>query len=629
MFLINIGGFLFLCFILSWYYKENIVTILPYSTGILIFLLYILAFFQKLNRINSINVCLILLGLILLIKNKTAFHYIQNEICSTSFAIMLTTYVIIFLCVKNKMITHPDELRVWGIEVKSIYFTNGFADKHKFTALGYADYFPGQMLFEWWTCHFSPNEFHEGLIYVGYYWLYVTFLMPILKFIEPQNKHYTALVGIIWTILILLFPGVAGTFGYTFLSAELLISVAFAYCLFQYIETQKHRNAFSIFNLIFCTMQLAMFKETGILYALLSLFFGFVILAGKKERYFLRNVDVIGHKGIMLISIASSIPVIIWKIYCKVFERKKYFDDITNNLITSLSEHNYQIDENADLYINSFFQALINVPLHEDKTIFLDMTVVLCISLILCLIVYIYKKRYLTYKESKRICLFYIISFALSSIALLYMHIFIFREEPYLNTAIMVISISRYLGPMFLGFLAFLFYFLLSNDTQLSEHRRNTILCMGIILLCTNYKNAYAATFNYRSSLDTIKTERENIIQNYDDIFKELQITDSAFGSRILYLESVDSSEDILLFRYLVAPSSLFLQRIASDKNIDTFKDDIKFDVVNNHCEYIFFDDIGINYLTAAFGADASYLENTLIKISVNENGDIIFNNVQ
>ena len=629
MFLINIGGFLFLCLILSWYYKETLATVLPCGTGVLICLLYILAFFQKLSSINIINLCFILLAIILIIKRKDAFNYIKNEIFSASAVIIFVTYFTIFLCVKDKMITHWDELGVWGLEVKSIYFMNGFADKYKFTAIGYADYFPGQMLFEWWTCHFSPYVFKEGLAYVGYYWLYATFLMPLLKYTGPKKKHYAVPLGIVWVVFIMLLPGVTGTFGYRFLSAELLISAVFAYCLFQYIDIHKHNTSFSIINLMLCTIQLMMFKETGILYAILSLLFGCIILTGKKERGFYRNVDMMGYTGVIIISFISSIPVIIWKIYCKILERGKYFDNATKHLVASLSEHNYQVDENAGLYITAFLEALFKEPLHEDKTVFMDMTVAFCVLLILCLVVYIYKEGRLTGKECRKICLFYIVSFILSSIALIGMHIFIFREDQYIETSTMIKSISRYLEPMFFGILIFLFYLLISGNTTPMSKRKNIILCMGVILLCTNYKMAYDSIINYKSRIEVVNADREIILQNYADLFKDLQRSDTVYCNRILCLEPVNNLGYERLLRYLVAPNSLILQQVASDKNVDAFKEDIKYDVTNNHCEYIFFYNIETEYLNAAFGENAGCLTNTLMHVNVNENDDIVFSYVK
>lgn len=634
MVLINICGFLFMCLFLSWHYKERLVTVLPCGTGILIFLLYILAFFQKLNFINIINFCLIFLCAILIIKRKDFFHHIKSEIVSAPTIIMFITYLIIFLCVKDKMVLNGDDLRVWGIEVKSIYFTNGFADKFKVAAIAYADYFPGQMLFEWWTCHFSPYIFREGLIYVGYYWLYATFLMPVLKYIAPKKKYYAVLVGIVWTIFIMLLPAVVDTMGYAMLSVELLLSAVFAYCLFQYIDIQKHDVSFSFLNLMFCTMQLMLLKETGVLYAALSLLFGCVILSGKKERGFFRNVDLFGYKGIVIISFVSSIPVIVWKIYCKVYERSKHFDGIIKDTVTSLWENHYQGDENASLYIKSFFRALIKEPLHGNKTVFLDITVVLCILLVLCLFLYDYKKGHLSGKECLKICLFYIVSFMLSSFALMCMHIFVFREGQYIDAAVMIISISRYLEPMFLGFLIFLLYALMPNGTKLVNKRNDMIVYIGIIVLCTNYESVYSSIINYRCQIEDINTTRKNIVQNCNDFFDDLQQIDTNYSKRILYLRSVNDFQndvwvDESLLRYLVAPNSLSIRQIASDESIDEFREIIKYEVINNHCECIFFDDIGADFINAASVESVGCMENTLMYVSANENGDIVFNNVK
>lgn len=629
MFLINIGGFLFLCLFISWHYKEQLVTVLPCGAGILIFLLYILAFFQKLSAINIISACFILLGMVLMAKRKDVLYYFRNEIFSASSITMFIIYLLVFLLIKDRMIIHWDELGVWGLEVKSIYFVNGFADKFKFTAIGYADYFPGQGLFEWWTCHFSPVVFKEGLAYVGYYWLYITFLMPVLKYIEFKKKYCIILSGIAITILFMLFPGITGTFGYRFLSAELLISAAFAQCLFQYIDLQKHDTRFSILNLIFCMMQLMLFKETGILYALMALLFGCIMLNVKKERDFFRNVDAMGCRGIIIVSLISSIPVIIWKVYCKKLGRIKYFDNATKYLVNALGEHNYKLDENAGLYVNSFLKSIFNEPLHEDKTIFMDITVIICVSLILFLIFYIYSNGYLTRKECWMTCVFYGISFILCSVVLICMHVFIFREKQYIETQIMIKSISRYLEPMFFGFLIFLFYFLISNDSKTVNRWKNIMLCISIILLCTNYQRAYDSVINYRNKTKVIVKDREDIILNYEDFFNDLKQIDSTKYSRVLYIEPVNNFGYERLFRYLVAPNSLIVQQVAPDKAVERFKEDIKFDVAKNHCDYIFFDDIGLEYLNAAFGEGAGCLENTLMSVNINENGDFIFNNVE
>ncbi len=467
---IGLLGFIFLCIMVAYKFNEKLIKVLPLCIGIWTFILYILAFFKKLCWIDYIGGAVFLLILFWIISKREEFIKKKSLFLCNSTFVLFIVYLLLWFINKERVAWKGDDLGVWAIEVKSIFFVNGFADKYKNVSLGYGDYHPAQMLFEWWICHFDSRKFNEGLMYVGYSFLYASFLMPVLEILDKRKNKVLILDGFIIFVLIILLPSCVDILSYYILSVELLISVIYANLLYIALEDVQN-NGFYYLKITVYLFLILLLKNTGIVYVVLFWILFFVLKCKEKK------IAYINRKKIMFIALGSMVPVIIWKIYCHIWDRTNYFTTIGENLLKDMVNKTFQFSSNTNPLIISFFQSLVVEPLHLDKTIFLDIPVILCVILTVCLLCFAVKKD--KNSVSRNVIVgHYLISVVVLLTGLLFIHVFVFQESQYIETGKMIYSISRYVEPIFLGTIIFAFMIIIDRCSN-SERRWNILLGGG------------------------------------------------------------------------------------------------------------------------------------------------------
>lgn len=638
MFVINILGFVSLNCILAYHYKEKIVTVFPVSMGIWLLVLYALAFFQKLSYIDAICVLLIVFGVICIVWKKNNIKCAIKGWIDPSTIMLLVILFLIWLVVQNKLAYGNDELGVWALEVKDMFYVNGFADKYKNLSMGYGNYFPGQMLLEWWTCHFSPREFQEGLMYVGYWWIYIAFMAPVLGKL-PISRRYAIPWGIGAGALFMVIPSMVDAFGYTQIIAEMPLSAAFGGCLWAAFDSDEHTKGFIFLRFMMSMTCLMMFKETGIIFALMALVFyiGVVHVRKNGNESKNRSAELLGCRYGMCAALLAGIPVLIWKVYCKVYERNTYFTYIFQNTFDNISENTYTLSELAFPLTKSFFKALLVEPLHVGKTIGIDLTVWAFILLVGIALYCLCKKNVMNLKEARFLGKYYIVMLVIYLILLLGMHIFIFQEGGYVETNIMMVSIARYAEPLFLGVLIFLVLngVVVLEKSGIGRSSRTGIVCICLgIILCADVVTVWKYVVGYSpvnaATLADRKTVEEKAQAFVDELEEKMNKEEQG---RILWVRNDDDAiygAEWRKISYILAPKSLVAYYVdISQLDEEDFRIQIWSYVKDSHCGYVYFDDIDSEYLASVYDEEDIEMKNVLLEVLMDENGNISFKEVE
>ena len=164
----------------------------PVGSALLILGLYVLAFFRVLSFSDYLAVSgIAVLGIYLAglpgEKRKELLRFAAREMTGPATLTMLVMTAVVTICVSGKVVSWWDDYNFWATDVKSLFYLDGFARKYTNVAAEFGDYPPGTQLMKWWFLNFSPNQFREGLMFAGYYFLNLTFLFPMLRILDKDR----------------------------------------------------------------------------------------------------------------------------------------------------------------------------------------------------------------------------------------------------------------------------------------------------------------------------------------------------------------------------------------------------------------------------------------------------------
>ena len=185
----------------------------PAAVSIQVLLLYGLCFFNGLWLWDYISAAITAGAVVLILRQqkqrkKELLSFAKKELLDTGTVTAVALSVIVTFGVLAKPVSWWDDYNFWAADVKSIFYLDGFAQKHANVAAEFGDYPPGTQMMKWWFLHFSPKEFKEGLMFAGYYFMNMSFLFPFLKYLKKRNPLWMIFGGgLIW-----MFPSVAEAF---------------------------------------------------------------------------------------------------------------------------------------------------------------------------------------------------------------------------------------------------------------------------------------------------------------------------------------------------------------------------------------------------------------------------------
>ena len=586
---INLLGFVLLNVFIAYKAKKQIVHVIPVSMTILMCILLMLGILRRLHWIDVIWWGEIgVLGIISIVKRKRIdFECVKRMLLDPSFIVLIITSILVFLCVKDRLVVSYDELGCWGLEVKTLYYADGFSLAGMHTSIGYSDYLPGPMLFLWWFTHFQTGFLHEGLMYTGYYLFYIFVISLYLpSFISGlKTKKYLLKIvwGVITNVVLLYLPSCVSFMEYKMLSIELLQAALVAVMIFTLYQnaTQKITKTYDVITWCALSVLLICLKDSSIVFLAVVYIFGITMTIIGRKRY-ISIQSVLG--GV----IGGFAYYIIWKKFSASngrgalgFRSKVIFEGFHE-----LIYYPEKLMSEIKAYGSSMIKSIMEYPLHLSRGIEINISFTGLIVIVLLCFILVSKLKLFPLKRKERIAtVFFFEGIALLSlVVLLFMHVVFFREGQYLDPKTMMYSISRYCEPIFLGILLFFslsFFAFASNKI--------TIFLTVCILLTADLSVASNGLWNYRADVEGILQSRISTVSNNSKLFNAFDNVKQLQGRYLIICDQtsgvIGAEQDI---RFLAAPRSISYYYIDSNGDTEPYRDQVKQWFEHNDYDYYY-----------------------------------------
>lgn len=584
----GILGYLALNVLIASRVKERPAITVSITNGLLILALYLLAMIRKMSWINGLWIAV---GLYLAVQFTRSDRQVRSALQQCLDADMLTLLLIlagIYLLQRNRMATHWDEIGVWALETKTIYMLDGFSEQFCNTAIEFGDYYPGQMLFEAWFCSLNRHRFSEGLMFTGYYWLYISFLSPVVsRFCAGRRRIMSIPFAVLFGGAGLVLPGVVGSMEYQMLSVELLMSGAFGACLFACYDREEHSGLFVRLRCFSCTFLLAIFKETGLMYVVMALVFGLTLqrlrgAAGSRSR-----AAGLLSTGSMLCCVFCALAVVLtWPVYCRTMGRTSYFELIIQDSLLTVSQDSF-----GRQIIQSMREAIVSIPLTASRGAVVNLSAVAFWTVLAAAVVWMYRKRIVCAGEVVHFGLFYGLSTCIFLIALLGMHLFVFREEQYISPETMILPLERYGEPLFLGILVYL-VLVICMQKRIKLGRSVWLGMLLCIAICTNWSVVLHGLVKCDEQNPTIRGNRESVYAENEALISAVAANSpECVSGRVLYVHPMMEGRKRMM-RSMTAPCSVAVCSPPEAAATQEFVDWLNRQIDQNHCRYLFLESL-------------------------------------
>lgn len=568
----------------SLYFEERIADVLPLCMIVLIFVLYPFAVLQRLSAsFYAAAVFLAALLLLVIIKvrrdaswGKDLAARIRRRLKEPGVLVFPAGLVLILLCENARIAVWWDDLNYWASDAKSLLYLDGFASKYGNVSPSFGDYQPAGQLFKWWFLSLAPGRsYQEGLLYIAYYVLILSFMMPLAVALLPERRSsfpVRVLLGSAAAVLALAAPTVCETFCCTGMCAEVPLGLAYGLFLSSSCDCRPHRrNWYPCLQLTLLLMFLVMMKLSGILWAFFGVLFLFSLRRNSGKAAAGRQLSASGIPAAVRLTFRERLLLVLlpvltlgsWLTICLLDRR---VSKLTGESIRLAGAHSLDLTSNTAAIIRSYLTAFFLRPLHRAWTFCLDLTPALLFFLILAALLLFTKKGLLRKQETGHAFVYFTVTGLLFYVILLICHLTIFvTEEQYLSPDGMVASIERYGAPFFLSALYFLGMFLAvppSSGILFSEktalHFRSSriqrfvssaafapLLCAMVILLCADWPAVWQASVGYRAERSADLAYRDSFqdassrgfLTQSDALWRGLTELPGGFhGCRVLYL---------------------------------------------------------------------------------------------
>lgn len=535
MVLFQIVALMILILAVARIFHIQFVEAVPVSVSVLVLLLILLSFFWNGLRIwDCLAVLLPVAAGVYLWraqkeKRREILLFARKELAAPGTVTAVVLILVVTFCVNGKLVSWWDDYNFWATDVKSLFFLNGFAGKYANVAPEFGDYPPATQMMKWFFLHFSPNEFREGLMFAGYYFMNLAFLVPYLKYIKKYHVFIMALGG----ILLWLFPSVAEVFWIDGCCADLTMALVYGAFLGAVADRRNRSEGFYYIRQALYLMVLMLCKNTGFIWVAFGLLFdyGYHFMMHRKEA-------VPGEKKkthrryLLLVTVLPVLTEGIWLSFCLLNRRVAKLTGTAIRMATG----SMNLPEYQDAMVKAFGEAFLKWPLHRGSTPAVDLSPLALFLLLLFFVLLLWK-----FHLFDRMTAVYVGGFMiLSGIAFyafnLLGHLTIFAvEAQYLEPFGMVSSIERYGAPFMIGGLCLLAYFTLEAGGW-----KGMAVCALIILLTADYAGAYRGIWGYHGQKEEILAERAEIVDEPARQFLE-RVGAGKLGNtgRVLYLRDI------------------------------------------------------------------------------------------
>ena len=575
---------------------QSLPEVFPISTALWIITLYVLAFFRILSFIDFISVVLIVFCIVLFCRKSTGSRIKELEqlLFSPAAISIYLVLILAFLLFRDLKIADPDDTGCWALEVKSIFYYNGFAPRAKNAAVLYGDYFPGTSLFRWWCCHLLP-EFNDGMLAVGSAWLYIIILAPIFRF-TGRRFSGVLLSVLVMSGLLLSLPGVIDSMCYRTICAELPMSAAFAMALYALFFSDRHVQLPLFATNIFF---LAFFKSSGIVYAV------FLILLALILKRHDKNIPVeqlsihFDTTALFRTGVFCMIPTLSWCLYCTVMSRSSYFTvSIPTGTFSDITSGTTVSAATPILYLKSLVQSFFFYPSNYVEDGIIHLSPFAFVTLLILLYYFAGKHKLIPPKKANSFIIFFITAVITLLICLFFMFSFVFMEEQYLDPYTASVAISRYSLPLLLGSLIFILCVFVINKNGIKKLLTTSLIAL-CVCLCTCPWTIYYSCIDRTEKNQKTMSLMDEISSNYSSFLSQAKTlrpdNDSARYVIVLYEAQDFPTYNQCHLQYIAAPDSiLFFDYQSLTGNVaETL---LEFAMQNNS-DYIYFHDSDMSKL--------------------------------
>ena len=534
MFIIHILSLLIFILILGFYLKEKLTDCIPAAVSLLILFLYGLSF-GNLLWLTDILAPLFLLGSGILVfkmdrkKRKELVSFAGRELRAPAFLTALLLFMVVTVCVSGKLTSWWDDYNFWATDVKSIFYLDGFADRYENVAAEFGDYPPGTQMLKWWFLHLSPSEFREGLMFAGYYVCNLAFLVPLLERIRKKNV-ITMTIG---AVLLWLFPSMVEAFWMDGCCADFTMAVIYGAFLTAVLDREGHSSLFYYGRQTCYLMVLVLCKNTGVIWLFFGLLFTLLYhFLHRRDEIFAQDRKSV-KRGLIAVVCLPALTEGSWLFFCLMNRRVAKLTGVAVHMATG----SMNIPDVQGQMVDAFLTAFLKWPLHRYSTAILNVSPLMLVILVLVIYALLGIRKKITGKDSRFLLLFALLSAASFYSLNLISHLTIFAvETQYLEPFGMVSSIERYGAPFTIGSLYLIAYLVLKSENAV----RGLLLCAIPVLLTADYQGSYRALIGYRNTIEEIRQEREDIVDEKAEAFlaKIGAGTRKSIG-RVLYLRDL------------------------------------------------------------------------------------------
>ena len=533
--------------LLAYFFGVELVEAIPVYACMLILILYVLAMMHRLSWIDGIALVGVAAFIVWIVSRPREYRKGFTADCikkmtQTSFAITILLMLVIAVCTLGKVVTWWDDINFWATDVKSLYYLGGFAGKYENVAPEFGDYPPAGQLFKWLFLHFDSRTFREGLAFVGYYTMNISFLLPLLRKLKGRNVP----VILLMTAALWFLPSIAEVYGYEGFCADLTMACIYGSFLYAVTDKDTPSAIFYYGRLSLYLGVLVLVKSIGFVWALFGLAF-FQLYQYCECREGRTPSDGWKRRTVSVVVL----PVVTggsWMLFCLLMRR---ITRTTATAVKYMTTDEYGISGYTGEFAKAFIRAFIGSPLHKERSLAIDLTPLgfyMCICLIVILF---YKLRILPGRTGKLVLGFSVVSGALFYLIIFLAHITIFATETqYLEASGMISSIERYGAPFTIGTLVFLMGvwtdgaepFFAEHKVPGFVHRYGTYLCLILfVALTAGYRVGYDGLIGYHSDTADALAERADMIGEDEARFLDaISVLGREQGARVCYVRRGD-----------------------------------------------------------------------------------------
>ncbi|MBQ8877560.1 MAG: hypothetical protein IJ029_02435, partial [Lachnospiraceae bacterium] len=244
--LVQIAAFAIMVIWIAYKEKETVTDVFPVVACLLTLCLCGLAFLGRLSwsDYGALFICLVAIiwGFVLVRKKQIGKlgNFLKTELKKPGVIVGLVMLFSVPLLTSQKVVTWWDDYNFWATDVKALYYLDGFAKKYQNVAPEFGDYPPGTQMLKWWFMHFRPDEQQEGLMFSGYYFMNLCFLLPLLRFVKKTNPF----IMVLSVIVLWLFPTCTEVFGMDGCCADLTMALIYGAFLVAVADKDGHSELF-------------------------------------------------------------------------------------------------------------------------------------------------------------------------------------------------------------------------------------------------------------------------------------------------------------------------------------------------------------------------------------------------